>query len=222
MRRLVPGLALLAAALIIVIGGYVAFIVTDAMTAGRQVQEYRNPTGAMEPTLLAGETFTVVSVRSEKGELTALGVGDVVTHQWPPDRSKVFVKRIVGVPGDTLEMRGGVLRRNRHDVVEPYAWHAEPDVDPASDDFNWQRQYLVSGTARDSESYHPSRNTWGPLVIPPGQYFVLGDNRDNSLDSRYWGFLPADDILGRARRVYMSRDPATGAIRWKRFGVAID
>ena len=222
MRRITLGLALLAGAFALVGGGYVAFIALDAASAGRKPDVFRNVTGAMEPTLLSGETFTVVSAREDKGELIALGAGDVVTHRWPPDPSKLFVKRIVAVPGDTLAMRAGVLVRNGHDVIEPYAWHAEPGVDPVSADFLWQLPHVVAPKAVDSATYHPSRNSWGPLLLPAGQYFVLGDNRDNSLDSRYWGFLPVEDIVGRVRRVYLSRDPKTGAIRWSRLGTRIE
>jgi signal peptidase I len=221
-RYVTLGLALLAGAFVLVVGGFIGFIVLDATGMERDVATYRNVTGAMEPTLLSGETFTVVSVRGKKGELTALAVGDVVTHRWPPDPSKLFVKRIVGLPGDTVAMRAGVLMRNGHDLAEPYAWHAEPDLDPVSEDFLWQLPYVVTNRAADTSTYHPSRNTWGPLVLPSDRYFVLGDNRDNSLDSRYWGFLPADDIVGRVRRVYLSRDPATGTIRWSRLGRRIE
>jgi signal peptidase I len=196
MRRLTLALAMLSATIIIVVAGYVTFIVGDAMGESESFLAYRNVTGAMEPTLLNGETFTVTSLRGEKGELLPVRRGDVIAHRWPPDPSKIFAKRVAGAPGDTIEMRLGKLRVNGREIVEPYAWHAEPDVDP-------------------------SRNTWGPILLPPGQFFVLGDNRDNSLDSRYWGLLPADDIIGRARRVYRSSDPRTG-IRWRRLGHRIE
>jgi signal peptidase I len=221
MRRLILALALIGAAPIIVAGGYFTFIMGDAMIECDSFLVYRNVTGAMEPTLLIGETFTAASLRGEKGELLPVRRGDVIAHRWPPDTSKIFMKRVVGVPGDTLEMRGGILRVNGRDLDETYAWHAEPDVDPVASDFSWQRAFLVGQKARDTVTYRPSRNTWGPISLPPGQYFVLGDNRDNSLDSRYWGFLAGDDIIGRARRVYRSRDPDTG-IRWGRLAHRIE
>lgn len=215
MRRLILVVALLLGALVLITAGYFTFIVGDAVLAGDSFLAFRNPTGAMEPTLHMGETFTVRSLRGTKGELLPVTRGDVIVHRWPKDTSKTFVKRVVGIPGDTLEMGKGTLRVNGRDLDERYAWHAEPDADPSAEDFVWQRAFLVGELARDTTTYRASRNTWGPIALPPGQYFVLGDNRDNSLDSRYWGFLPADDIIGRARRVYTSS-------RWARFGHRIE
>jgi len=219
-RRIVLGLAVLAGVLVVAIGGYVFVMAVDSSIDGQPVSVYKNVSGAMDSTVLVGERFTVVSLRGEKGELIAVGRGDVITHRWPPDTSKVFVKRIVAVPGDTIAMIEGVLQLNGRVMSERYAHHEEPDVDPMADDFDWQRAYLVGNLT--PASYRPSRNTWGPILIPRGSYFVLGDNRDNSLDSRYWGFLPAGDILARARRVYLSRDPKTGRIRWNRLAVRIE
>jgi len=221
MRRLILGLAVLSGAIVVVTGGYYAFIIGDAAMEGESFRAFRNPTGAMEPTLRVGETFTVRSLRGEKGDLLPVRRGDVIVHRWPLDTSKTFVKRVVGVPGDTLEMDKGTLRVNGRDLVEGYAWHSEPGVDPSTEDFSWQRAFLVGDVARDTATYRASRNTWGPIALPPGQYFVLGDNRDNSLDSRYWGPLAADDIIGVVRRVYQSRDPKTG-IRWTRLGHRIE
>jgi len=109
----------------------------------------------------------------------------------------------------------GTLHRNGKRVDEPYAWREEPSVDPVTDDFRWQRQYVVGSAARDTTAYVASRNTWGPIAVPPRQYFVLGDNRDNSLDSRYFGWVSSGEIVGTVRRVYFSRD-SLGHVRWSR------
>jgi len=214
MRRLILVLAVSCAAILAVGLAYVGFMAVDA-DSGRV---FRNVTGAMEPTLMMGDRFTTRSLRGEKGELLPVNRGDLVIHEWPPDPTKLFVKRVVGLPGDTLAMREGVLQLNRRPVREPYAWHDEPAIDPVAEDFRWQRDFLVGPLAADSARHAPSRNNWGPVAVPPGAFFVLGDNRDNSLDSRYWGFLPAENVVGRARRVYFSRDPTMGRIRWERFG----
>lgn len=222
MRRILLVVVVIAGAVVLVVGGYLAFIVGDAAANGPTGRSYRNVTAAMEPTILRGDVFTVASVRGNKGQLMPVRRGEVVVHLWPPDTTKAFAKRLVGVPGDTLAMRDGVLYLDGRKLDEPYAWHSEPGVDPISEDFDWQRAFIVGDPARDTVAYHPSRNNWGPLVLPPGRYFVLGDNRDNSLDSRYFGFIPGDYIRSRTRRIYLSRDPASGTIRWNRLGARIE
>jgi signal peptidase I len=124
-------------------------------------------------------------------------------------------------------MENGVLLRNGLPQQERYATHSEPNSDPAADEFHWQRNYLVR-PAMARPSYRPSRNNWGPIVVPAGNYFVLGDNRDNSLDSRYWGFVPDSMVRGRPMIVYFSYAPDSTAtldwlsrIRWHRLGETV-
>jgi signal peptidase I len=196
----------------------VLWIIAVSIEANPSPSLYRLPSAAMEPALLTGDFITVSALQDS--EISELRFGALVTHRWPPDPSKIFAKRLIGLPGDTLAMVSGELRRNGRTVNEPYAWHAEPDVKPVFADFDWQRDFLVGSIASDTANYRPSRNNWGPIVVPPAKYFVLGDNRDNSLDSRFWGFVSARQLTGRVRRIYFSRDPATGAIRWGRIGRA--
>jgi signal peptidase I len=131
------------------------------------------------------------------------------------------------MPGDTLQMIAGMLVRNGVPLKERYVEHTEPDMDPIFDDFRWQRKYLV-GSASSAPQYIPSRNNWGPLLVPEGMYFVLGDNRDNSLDSRYWGFVADSLVKGRPFVVYYSYSPDSvdtfawlTHIRWTRLGERI-
>jgi signal peptidase I len=197
------------------------------------VEAFKIPSGSMERTLLVGD-FLLVSKLAYGAEVPFTGrrlprlrdprAGDVVVFQWPSDRSKNFVKRVVGLPGDTLAMRDGVLLRNGLPQAEGYVSHTDPGADPADQDFRWQRKYLVA-TVEAAVGAHPSRNNWGPLVVPADNYFVLGDNRDNSLDSRYWGFVPDSLLRGRPLFVYYSYAPDDAQplawltrIRWYRLG----
>lgn len=196
------------------------------------VEAFKIPSGSMERTLLVGD-FLLVNKLAYGAEvpfthrrlpkLREPQDGDVIVFEWPEDPTKNFVKRLVGLPGDTLEMREGKLIRNGRVLNEPYVVHTEPDIDPAPEDFRWQRGYLVQ-TANATVGYHPSRNNWGPLVVPVGNYFVLGDNRDNSLDSRYWGFVADSLVKGRPFVIYYSYAPDSvdfawlTRIRWQRVG----
>jgi len=201
------------------------------------VEAFKIPSGSMERTLLVGDFLLVdklaygAEVPFTHRRLPGLQQptrGDVIVFEWPEDPTKNFVKRLVGLPGDTLEMRDGQLMRNSSVLRERYVSHTEPDIDPSPEDFRWQRNYLVN-TAAASVGYHPSRNNWGPLVVPEKHYFVLGDNRDNSLDSRYWGFVPDSLVKGRPFVIYYSYAPDTvnksmawlTRIRWNRLGERI-
>lgn len=197
------------------------------------VEAFKIPSGSMEGTLLVGD-FLLVNKLVYGAEIPFSGKrlpavrtparGDVIVFQWPSDPTKNFVKRLVGVPGDTLSMDEGVLFRNGVRLQEGYVRHIDPGADPAGEEFRWQRDYLVR-TASASVSYHPSRNNWGPLVVPKEHLFVLGDNRDNSLDSRYWGFVPDSLVRGQPMVVYYSYAPDSSAhldfltrVRWHRLG----
>lgn len=200
------------------------------------VEAFKIPSGSMERTLLVGDFLLVnklaygAEVPGTRVRLPALqrpARGDVIVFEWPVDPSKNFVKRLVGLPGDTLEMRDAQLIRNGRLLTEGYVRHVDQGEDVTYDDFRWQRDYVVRSAAA-AATYHPSRNNWGPLVVPDGNYFVLGDNRDNSLDSRYWGFVPDSLLKGRPFVIYYSFAPDTvngmawlTHIRWQRLGERI-
>ncbi len=200
------------------------------------VEAFKIPSGSMENTLQVGDFLLVnklvygAEVPFTHARLPRLREprrGDVIVFEYPEDLTKNFVKRLIGVPGDTIEMREGSLIRNGTLVSESYVQHTEPDADPVQEDFKWQRNYLVR-TAAAAAGYRPSRNNWGPLVVPKGNYFVLGDNRDNSLDSRYWGWVPDSLVKGRPFVIYYSYAPDSvdtfawlTHVRWTRLGERI-
>jgi signal peptidase I len=201
------------------------------------VEAFKIPSGSMEHTLLVGDFLLVNKLvygaevpftHKRLPKIRTPEVGDVIVFDYPRDLSKNFVKRLIGMPGDTVEMRDGVLFRNGARVTENYVEQADQDYDSPEDEFYWQRDYLVRAPGASLNAYHPSRNNWGPLVVPPKSYFVLGDNRDNSLDSRYWGFVADSLVKGRPFVIYYSYAPDTvdrfawlTHIRWNRLGERI-
>jgi len=195
------------------------------------VQAFRIPSGSMENTLLVGDflfvnkalygaEFPIVHKRlpafSEPKRL------DIVVFDSVERPGMSVVKRIVGVHGDTIGMKDNVFLLNGKPVDEDYVVRGNSS-DPADPRMrSWQLKYLVDG--QDRQSYRPTLKNWGPLVIPPDSFFVMGDNRDNSYDGRFWGFLGRDRIRGKPLFVYYSYDkrglfplPFLTAIRWGRF-----
>jgi signal peptidase I len=126
------------------------------------------------------------------------------------------------MPGDTLAMRAGELFINGVKQVEPYVRHTAPDADGSHPWMDWQFRYLTSDV--DQSKYRPTRDNWGPIVVPANAFFMMGDNRDESLDSRFWGFLDPARVKGKASVVYFSyeRDSLSPLpflhARWNRVG----
>lgn len=200
------------------------------------VEAFKIPTSSMENTLLVGD-FLLVNKAVYGADLPVLDThipgfesphrSDVIVFVPPHDPTKNYVKRIVGEPGDTLEMRDKVLYLNGEPQYEPYTRHIDNFSEPTDERMLWQRQYLTR-RERGRPPYDPTRDSWGPIVVPDGKFFTLGDNRDNSEDSRYWGFIDRAAIRGRPMFVYYSfaRNPLQPFswltdVRWDRIGAAI-
>jgi signal peptidase I len=194
------------------------------------LEAFKIPTGSMEGTLLVGDFLLVnkavygARIPWTDVRLPALRQperGDVVVFHPPHEPGKNYVKRLVGLPGDTLEMRDKILLVNGVPQEELFARHIDVRGDAVHPDMDWQAGHLVASPT----PYAPSRDTWGPIVVPEDRFFMLGDNRDNSEDSRYWGFVDRDEIRGRPWIVYYSVDPSQGetwrlfrGVRWSRLG----
>ncbi len=198
------------------------------------VEAFRIPSGSMENTLLIGD-FLFVNKAVYGAEVPLIGKtlpafrepvrGDVLVFDSVEQPGLKVVKRLVGVPGDTLSMERGQLYRDGKAVDEPYVVHANPtkSEDPVyrSKMRQWQASHLAG---RDATGYDPDLEDWGPIVVPADSFFMMGDNRDNSYDGRYWGFLPRTNVRGTPLVIYYSFDaeswkplPWLSAIRWGRF-----
>ena len=209
-----------------IVFGFAIFLVLRAFV----LQTWVITSGSMEGTLLVGDLLILNKVAygapvpgTEKRlpGYTEPKRGDIVVFRAQHDTLDV-IKRLIGLPGDTLAMRAGELFINGKPQPEPYVHHSDPQGDGSHPWMQWQHRYLTSDV--DPADYHPTRDTWGPIVVPANNYFLLGDNRDESLDSRFWGFLDPARVKGKASVVYYSYE--RGSLkpfpwlhaRWDRIG----
>ncbi|HEY1937040.1 MAG TPA: signal peptidase I [Candidatus Angelobacter sp.] len=174
------------------------------------VQAFQIPSPSMENTLLIGD-FLLVDKLHFAGNGGARHLlpygsikrGDIVVFYYPVDPSQFLVKRVIGLPGDHIRLRDRMVYVNGEPLHESYAIHKQWMPDGYRDNFPNQQGY-----SRDIDRHWrydmPLHVSAGELVVPAGYYFVLGDNRDNSLDSRYWGFVPRANIIGRPLVIYLS------------------
>jgi signal peptidase I len=170
------------------------------------VQAFKIPSGSMKQTLLIGDHIlvnkfiygikipflrkTIVPIKSPKH-------GDIVVFKFPEDPKKDFIKRVVGLGGDRVEVRDKQVYINQKRVDMPYAIHTDPHIIPGQ--------------------IQP-RDNFGPVTVPLGEIFVMGDNRDHSYDSRFWGFVDLKALKGKAFMIYWSWDKSNFGVRWRRLG----
>jgi signal peptidase I len=181
------------------------------------VQAFVIPTGSMEDTLLIGDHLLVDKLAyAPAGPVsrhiipyTEVKRGDIIVFRYPVDISQTFVKRCIGVPGDHIRLSNKQLILNGRPVNEPYVYHKTEYIDSYRDNFPGEPNVHVVDSAQDMLTNHIQN---GEVVVPPGSYFAMGDNRDSSLDSRYWGFVPRDNIIGKPLIIYWSYDAPTEAL----------
>lgn len=181
------------------------------------VQAFVIPTGSMEDTLLIGDHLLVDKLAyAPPGAVSArllpyreVKRGDIIVFRYPIDISKTFVKRVAGVPGDRLRIEEKQLFVNGRAVAEPYKVHKSDYLDSYRGRFPGESNAFQYPEARDMLARHVVD---GEIVVPPGRYFALGDNRDSSSDSRVWGFVPRENIVGKPLIVYWSFDALPGEI----------
>lgn len=185
----------------IVIAVLIAFFIRTFI-----IQAFKIPSGSMKPTLQIGDHIlvtkfiygikipiirkTIVSVSEPKRD-------DMVVFIYPEDRSKDFVKRVIGIGGDNIEIRNKKIYLNGLPYKDNYGTYTD--------------DMIIPGAAQP-------RDNFGPVTVPPGSVFVMGDNRDQSYDSRFWGFVDLRDVLGKAFIIYWSWNNDEHNVRWSRLG----
>lgn len=178
------------------------------------MQAFVIPTGSMEDTLLIGDHLIVDKLAYAPGgslmqhllPYEPVHRGDIIVFRYPIDIKQTFVKRAIGVPGDHIRLRNKQLYLNGKEVLEPYKFNKTEYIDSYRDNFPSTPNTLVYKPALDMLEHNVVN---GEVVIPPGRYFAMGDNRDLSLDSRYWGFVPRENIIGKPLVIYWSYDAPT-------------
>ncbi|MBW2036139.1 MAG: signal peptidase I [Deltaproteobacteria bacterium] len=170
------------------------------------VQAFKIPSGSMEPTLLIGDHILVnkfiYGIKLPFIDKTLIPVtkpkrGDVVVFKFPEDPGKDFIKRVIGIPGDVVEIRDKKVYINHKPMLNTHCIHSDP--------------HIVAGKGG-------RRDNFGPVKVPAHSLFVMGDNRDHSYDSRFWGFVDFSAVKGKAFIIYWSWDRYNSGVRWKRLG----
>jgi len=170
------------------------------------IQAFKIPSGSMKETLLIGDHILVnkfiYGVKIPFFQTTIVPIenpkhGDIVVFKFPEDPSKDFIKRVIGVAGDVVEVRDKQVYVNSKLLNHDFGIHTDPYIFPAS---------------------VQARDNFGPVVVPPHSLFVMGDNRDQSYDSRFWGFVDLKAVKGKALMIYWSWDKENFGVRWNRIG----
>jgi signal peptidase I len=170
------------------------------------IQAFKIPSGSMIPTLLVGDHLLVnkfiygTKLPFSDKRIFALrkpGRGDIVVFKYPEDESRDFIKRVIGAEGDTVEERDKIIYVNGKPVAEPYVQHTDNSLRPDGAD---------------------PRDNFGPFLVPKDKLFVMGDNRDQSYDSRYWGYVDIKELKGKALVLYWSWDSMKTMPRFGRLG----
>jgi len=161
------------------------------------VQAYKMPSGSMRPSLLVGDHILVNKFAKISDKIKR---GDIIVFVYPPDPRMDFIKRVVGLPGDLFEIRDKEIYVNNNPLKEDYIIHTDKNIIPAG--------------------VRP-RDNFGPLRVPNDSVFVLGDNRDASFDSRFWGVVELSKVKGKVTKIYWSWDKENFQVRWDRIGQTV-
>ncbi|OGT58709.1 MAG: signal peptidase I [Gammaproteobacteria bacterium RIFCSPHIGHO2_12_FULL_42_10] len=194
-------------------------------------EPFRIPSGSLEPTLLTGDFILVNKfdygvrlpvIHCKIHDIHSPKRGDIIVFRWPPNPSYDFIKRVIGVPGDHISYINKILYINNQPVPQTYLsetitkteWGSERVVNEKQEDLLGIKHKIYVSTMKVDHDYRD-------IVVPADSYFVMGDNRDDSADSRYWGFVSNRDIIGKGSLVWMSWGGLKQGIRWSRLGWVI-
>lgn len=194
-------------------------------------EPFRIPSGSLEPTLLTGD-FILVNKYNYGIRLPIIHTkilnngepkrGDIMIFRWPPDTSYNFIKRVIGLPGDKISYVNKELYVNGEKIPQSAA---EETVNGVENDFAWQavmkEEDLLGVKHKIFVQPDKASRNYTNITVPEGMYFVMGDNRDDSADSRFWGFVPSENIVGKAVMVWMSWNNQDYKVRWRRIGSLI-
>jgi len=170
------------------------------------VQAFKIPSGSMKDTLLIGDHILVnkfiYGVKIPFKQTTIIPIsnpkrGDIVVFRFPNDLKIDFIKRVVGIGGDVIEIKNKIVYVNQKRITEDYVKHTDP--------------YILSGLSK-------RRDNFGPVTVPENSMFVMGDNRENSNDSRFWGFVDLKEVKGKAFMIHWSWNKERFGVRWNRLG----
>lgn len=181
------------------------------------VQAFVIPTGSMEDNLLIGDHLLVDKLTySPPGSVSKYFLpyrdvkrGDIIVFRYPEQIQQTYVKRVIGVPGDHIRLENKQLYLNGKAMNEPYKVHKDPNIQSYRDNFPAAASGYYGSIYEGGRRMLQNHVVNGEIVVPPGYYFAMGDNRDQSSDSRYWGFVPRENIVGKPLIIYWSFDAST-------------
>jgi signal peptidase I len=173
---------------------YIPQPITGDLIKKNIIQAFKIPAGSLKPTLLVGDQ---ILAKTDNDSKTNLKRGDLIVFPYPVDRSKNFIKRIIAISGDIIKIKNKKVLLNGEILNEPYIVHASPKI--------------------YKEQFNP-RDNLKQIKVPENSLFVMGDNRDKSHDSRFWGFVETSDVIGKASIIYWSWDKENSKVRWSRIG----
>lgn len=196
------------------------------------VQPYRVPTGSLEPTIMPGDFIGVsqyaYGIKFPIGNFTLIPTGepkrgDIVLFHYPPNPNLIYIKRLIGLPGDHIAYRNKVLYINGRKAPQQYLGTAYDYGDGPGQTTRVNVYEENLDGVKHKIYVHPYYDETGnfSVTVPKGHYFMMGDNRDNSADSRIWGFVPERNIVGKGLGVWLSFDPVHHRFRWDRIGTSL-